>query len=493
MVEMREESDVQLLRDYAERGHEAAFGELVARHTDLVFSAALRQVDSADLAGDIAQGVFTDLARKARQVGEQMAVGSSLAGWLHRSTRYAALNHWRDSRRRLANERQAMEQLRVNSESAPDWERIRPVLDEALDSLGDEDREALLLRYFKNHDFRAVGLALGVSDDAAQKRVSRAVECLREFFVKRGVTAGTSGLVALITANAVQAAPAGLAATLSTGALAGTALAAATTATLTKAITMTTIQKTLVAATFAALAGTGFYEARQASSWRDQAHALQQQQTVLTEQLERARSENKDHSSQLAQAGQPPSLSSERLRELLRLRGQVGVLRRQQHELEQTLAAVQSKGAQNAAPPAAASQQPNVPAPFQVQLVADEPGQDTNPMTNSASGANGATVHVNKTPLLDYSAIRSANVTKNAESGKPEINVELSDEGKELFAAVTKENLNKRLAIVMNGQLYAAPVIRSEITDGKAQITGNFTEEEAQQLAAKINEAIRYQ
>jgi preprotein translocase subunit SecD len=95
--------------------------------------------------------------------------------------------------------------------------------------------------------------------------------------------------------------------------------------------------------------------------------------------------------------------------------------------------------------------------------------------------------------LLDYTAIRSVNVTKNAASGKPEISVELSDEGKELFAAVTREHINKRLAIVLNGQLYAAPIIRSEITDGKAQITGNFTEEEAQQLAARINEAIRYQ
>lgn len=211
MGEMHEESDAQLLRDYDEDGNEAAFRELVTRHTDLVYSAALRQVYSPDLAGDIAQSVFTDLARKACPLAETMPAGGSLAGWLHRGTRYAALSHLRDTRCRLANERQAMEQLRTNSESTPDWERIRPVLDEALDSLGDEDREALLLRYFKNHDFRAVGVALGVSDDAAQKRVSRAVESLREFFVKRGVAVGTSGLVALICANAVQAAPVGLA------------------------------------------------------------------------------------------------------------------------------------------------------------------------------------------------------------------------------------------------------------------------------------------
>ncbi len=167
----------------------------------------------------------------------------SLAGWLHRATRYTALNHLRDTRRRLTNERQAMEQLLTNSEPAANWEQIRPVLDEALDSLNDEDREALLLRYFKNHDFRAVGLALGVSDDAAQKRVTRAVERLREFFSKRNVTIGASGLVVLISANAIQAAPAGLAIAISTAALAGTAVATTTAIAVTKTIAMTTLQK----------------------------------------------------------------------------------------------------------------------------------------------------------------------------------------------------------------------------------------------------------
>lgn len=275
MVEMHEKSDVQLLRDYAEGGEEAAFRELVTRHTDFVYFAALRQVNSPDLACDIAQVVFTDLAHKARPLAEKMT--GSLVGWLHRSTRYAALNHLRDTRRRLANERQAMEQLLINSESAPDWERIRPVLDEALDSLGDEDREALLLRYFKNQDFRAVGLALGVSDDTAQKRVSRAVESLREFFSKRNVTIGASGLVVLISANAIQAVPVGLAATISAAAiLAGTAVHTSTIIAATKTIAMTTLQKTLVTATVAVLAGAGIYEVRQVSQLREQNQALQQ-------------------------------------------------------------------------------------------------------------------------------------------------------------------------------------------------------------------------
>jgi len=242
---MHDRPDIHLLRDYAATGSEAAFRELVARHTDFVFSAALRQVGSPDLAADLAQGVFTDLARKARPVAEKMPQQSSLAGWLHRSTRYAALNHLRDTRRRQSNERQAMEQLLTNTGSAPDWELIRPVLDEALDSLGDEDREALLLRYFKNQDFRAVGLALGISDDTAQKRVSRALERLREFFSKTDVAIGASGLAVLLSANAVQAAPVGLTAAISAAAvISGTTVSTSTAMATTKILAMTTLQKT---------------------------------------------------------------------------------------------------------------------------------------------------------------------------------------------------------------------------------------------------------
>ena len=120
----------------------------------------------------------------------------------------------------------------------------------------------------------------------------------------------------------------------------------------------------------------------------------------------------------------------------------------------------------------------------------DEPGENTVPMTNNARGAGGETLHVQKTPLLDYTVISSATVARNQSSGAPEISIEFSEEGKELFAAVTKENINKRLAIVLDGQVYSAPVIRSEVPGGKVLISGVFTEEEATKLAAKINEAV---
>lgn len=253
---------------------------------------------------------------------------------------------------------------------------------------------------------------------------------------------------------------------------------------------MGTLNKTLVVGACVVLAGGFYYEARQAGRLREEVRALQQQQAELTKKLEQSASERKGAPSQLPQSGSSSSTSTDRLRELLRLRGEVAVLRRQQREMEQTIASLQSKDLKNAARASNGSLQSNPPAPFRVQLVADAPGANSEIITN---GANGDALQVDRTPLLDHTAVRSVDVTDNTSSGQPEINIELSDEGKELFAAVTREHLNQRLAIVLDGHLYAAPVIRSEISDGKAQITGNFTREEAQQLAAKINEAIRYQ
>ena len=225
---MQKKSDAQLLHEYAAQGSEPAFGEIVARHTGLVYSAGLRQCGSPEPAREIAQSVFINLARKARTLAVQLSPDASLAGWLYRGTRYAALHWLRDERRRQAHERLVMENFNPSSETSPDWDRVSPVLDEAMAELGDSDREAVLLRFFQNRDFHAVGLALGVSDDAAQKRVSRAVERLREFLAKRGVTVGASGLVVVISTNAVQVAPAGLMAIISGAALGSVATASGT-------------------------------------------------------------------------------------------------------------------------------------------------------------------------------------------------------------------------------------------------------------------------
>ena len=161
----------------------------------------------------------------------------------------------------------------LSAEPVAAWECIAPLLDAALGELNESDRDALLLRYFERKSAHEMAHVLGVSDEAAQKRVSRAVERLRELFAKRGVAVGASGLVVLISANAIQAAPIGLAATVS-AALAGTAIATTAAATTTNAIAMTALQKASIAAALVAAVGTGGYEARQASRQRDENQAL---------------------------------------------------------------------------------------------------------------------------------------------------------------------------------------------------------------------------
>ena len=146
---MDAQSDAQLLRAYAEHGTEAAFAEIVTRHTDLVYSAALRQVNAPDLARDVTQSVFNDLARKARELCLKIKPEASLVGWLYRGTRFAARDLNRTEIRRTLRERQAMEQVHPTPDTAPDWEQLRPALDDAMADLDDTDRDALLLRYFK--------------------------------------------------------------------------------------------------------------------------------------------------------------------------------------------------------------------------------------------------------------------------------------------------------------------------------------------------------
>jgi RNA polymerase sigma factor (sigma-70 family) len=281
------QTDTQLLRAYAECHSDSAFAELVRRHIDLVHSAALRMVRDSHLAQDVTQGVFVALARHAPQLADRPV----LAGWLHSTAQNIAAQTVRTDVRRRAREQEVAvmnELLSVSPDAG--WEHIAPHLDEALGELSEPDRDAVLLRYFKNHDLRTVGATLGISDDAAQKRVSRAVERLREFFAKRGVTVGASGLAVVISANAVQAAPVGLALTISTAAaLTGTTLATTATVTATKAIAMTALQKTLVTATIAVLAGAGIYEARQAAQLSEQVQTLQQQQAAQVEELQQER------------------------------------------------------------------------------------------------------------------------------------------------------------------------------------------------------------
>jgi RNA polymerase sigma factor (sigma-70 family) len=330
-------ADAQLLRDYAEGKSQDAFTELVRRHLDLVHSAALRQIRSPQLAEEISQSVFTDLARAA----DKLKPDTVLTAWLYQVTRRTAIDVVRRESRRQARERLAVEMAAMNTTA--DWAHIEPLLDDAMETLDEPDRAAILLRYFENKSLREVGQSLGASDDAAQKRVSRAVDRLRDYFSKRGVAIGAGGLVVLISANAVQSAPVALAATLSTAtAVAGTTIHTSTIITATKVIAMTVLQKTAVAVTVAVLAGTGIYEAHQASQLRAQVQTLQQQQTPLVSNLAKLEAENKRLSNLASQEKEQKSLSHSQFDELLKLRGQAGQAQTTAQELAKLKSAAQS-------------------------------------------------------------------------------------------------------------------------------------------------------
>jgi RNA polymerase sigma factor (sigma-70 family) len=224
-------TDLDLLGQYARQNAQEAFAELVRRHVNLVYSAALRQVRSPQLAEEVAQSVFADLARNA----DRLKPDTILTAWLYQVARCTAIDVVRKESRRQLREQIAVEMNTMNA-SSNDWTQIEPLIDEAMDALDETDRSAILLRYFENKNLREVGAVLGTSDDAAQKRVSRAVERLREFFSKRNVTIGASGLAVVISANAVQAAPVGLVVTISTATLTGTSVSASTVIATTKAI-----------------------------------------------------------------------------------------------------------------------------------------------------------------------------------------------------------------------------------------------------------------
>lgn len=317
-------TDLELLRRYAREHAEEAFAELVRRHLNLVYSAAGRQVRSSQLAQEVAQTVFCDLARNAGKLVDQAARPSLvLSAWLYQVTRRSAIDVVRRETRRQLREQIATE---MNAMNAPDanWTDIEPLLDEAVSALDAADRAAVLLRYFENKSLREVGQQLGVSDDAAQKRVSRAVERLREFFTKRGVAVGASGLAVVISTHAVQAAPVGLALTISTAAVAsGTLLL---TSTLTTQTTMNWITAKSISALVAAAvaAGTGTYLVQRHAT--DQLRTDNQKLATAQETLTKERD---DALAAVAASAEELKRREGDKAELMRLRGEVSQLRRQ--------------------------------------------------------------------------------------------------------------------------------------------------------------------
>ena len=161
MTVASDQSDSSLLREFAVHRSQAAFTDLVSRHSAWVYSAAARMVHDPHLAEDVTQAVFLVLADKA---GKLTAV--PLHRWLFKVTRYAAANAIRARTRRDKHERRAAMSFSETYQPDPDqmWREISPVLDDSMSRLRSRDRDALILRFYQQKSVAEVGAALGVAD-----------------------------------------------------------------------------------------------------------------------------------------------------------------------------------------------------------------------------------------------------------------------------------------------------------------------------------------
>ena len=222
---MPDANDMDLMREYARDHSEPAFAGLVQRHINLVYSVALRYTGNSEDAQDVTQAVFIILARKAAGLRERTV----LTGWLYETTRFTAARFIRTRVRRQIREQEAYMQSSLNEPDADGvWRQLSPLLEEAMTQLGEKDRALLALRFFENKSGTETAAALGIQEWAVHKRTSRAVEKLRAFFARRGVSVSAGVLIAAISVNSLQAAPAGLAITVTAAAAKGAAVSGST-------------------------------------------------------------------------------------------------------------------------------------------------------------------------------------------------------------------------------------------------------------------------
>jgi RNA polymerase sigma factor (sigma-70 family) len=319
--------DIGLLRQYATSGSEAAFETLVNRRIGFVYSAAMRQVRDPHLAQEVTQTVFIILARKARSIPNETV----LAGWLFNTTRFTALAQIRAVAKRRRHEQEvAMEHETEPATAEPLWQQMSPLLDEALCTLGEKDRRALLLRFFENKSLAEVGQSLATGEDGARKRVSRALERLHRYFLRRGISSTTVMLAAALSSHSVQAAPAALAkSTVLLAVAQGATVSGSTLALMKGALKLMLWSKTQTATAGLVITGLAVVTIMQHQS---QARLEDENQT-LRQQVGTLRQESEGLSNLMAQAKGSTVPQETPSEELLRLRGEVGLLRRQTNEL----------------------------------------------------------------------------------------------------------------------------------------------------------------
>ena len=325
-------TDQTLLSEFAMHRSEEAFAELVNRHLDMVHSAATRLAAQGPVsAEDITQQVFVELARQAGRLRERVV----LEPWLYTTTRFVASNMRRAEARRRKREMEfsAMNNSSTTADDDSIWNQTAGVLEDAMDELGNDDRTAVLLRFFRQYDFRSIGQALNLSDDGARMRVNRALEKLRHALLRRGIQTSTATLAAILGAHAISAAPAALATSITSAALTlGSASGVAASSGTLAFMTMTNMKIGLVSALIIGGVSTPLImQQREISRMRQETAALRQQ----SQEFALIRAENKRLSNYVAKAKSSPSLPTDQLSDLMKLRALVTQLRRDSAELAQ--------------------------------------------------------------------------------------------------------------------------------------------------------------
>lgn len=262
-------SDSDLLALYTREGDEDAFATVVKRHLSMVYSAALRQVRIPALAEEVSQVVFLELARAGGKIGSEVRVSN----WLYKVTHRRAVDLLRRETSRQSREAGAL--ILAQNETESDWDPLEECLDAALIELPPLDRAAVILRYIEGQSLIEVGRALGTSENAAQKRVGRALDVLRARLESQGVRVGVRGLILVLSKSAANFAP---------STLVGSILSAASAASATPLSAVTvlpfsvmTIKKSILTGTVVILAGVAVYLALESSRLRQELEGLRNQ------------------------------------------------------------------------------------------------------------------------------------------------------------------------------------------------------------------------
>jgi RNA polymerase sigma factor (sigma-70 family) len=209
-------ADIDLLTPHL-YGSDEAFTALVRRHIDWIYALAIRRLRDPHAADDVTQAVFVLLHRKSPRLPSDRA----MIAWLHRTACYATLAAAKSNRRRKNHEtRAAMLHPTTSTPDEPAWKDLAPILDDLITKLPRADRQAILLRYYRDMPYTDIAMEIGATPDAVRKRIERAIDKLRALAESRNLMLSSTALATYLVSQVRLAPPPGLIATSATAATA---------------------------------------------------------------------------------------------------------------------------------------------------------------------------------------------------------------------------------------------------------------------------------